>query len=208
MRVLRCVFGLISLGCPPRVGGLGCGWHTFLMFSWLVGLCFSHPLPQSVKSTGRLGDVAASSLPSTGDAASGHLTATDGKRQPAPAAMALTSVSWLRGSTLNAGFIPHSPVTMARPGLGGGRLDAESSRQARSRGPRLTTPMTVVSLPLCSPGLPPEKGAAVGTRSQTPRDHCRPLGPGSDKAPGGPFPQKALLHAHPQPSPAALITWA
>ena len=123
VRVLRCVFGLISLGCPPRVGGLGCGWRTFLIFSWLVGLCFSHPLPQSVKSTGRLGDVAASSLPSTGDAASGHLTATDGKRQPAPAAMALTSVSWLRGSTLNAGFIPHSPVT-----------DPHSHGTARTRG--------------------------------------------------------------------------
>ena len=59
-------------------------------------------------------------------------------------------------------------------------------------------------LTICSPGLPPGKGTAVGTHSQTPRDHCRPLGPGSDKALGGPFPQKALLHAHPQPSPAAL----
>lgn len=61
---------------------------------------------------------------------------------------------------------------------------------------------------LCSPSLPPAKGTAMGTPSQTPRGLCWPLGPGSDEALGGLFPWKALRHAHPHPSPTALITWA
>ena len=97
---------------------------------------------------------------------------------------------------------------MARPGLRGGRLDTESSGKAGSLGPHLTTPTTVVSLPVCSPGLPPGKGAAVGEPpARHPRGHCRPLGPGSDEALGRPFSMPTLTppqqHSSPEPEAGA-----